>query len=417
MKKAIPLLIAIVILGVIFGISINYKNKIVQNTLESTSDAPSSNNNDRELTEDDIIAKTDDGLYKLYYKNDIAAITYKDASLNIYSIGKSIELETPVFYYHDFDKDGKKDLIIRMIDNYDASIKKDFNTYTLVFVKPIEQDDGSFVITTFSANAKLWKTTFKNAVKEQMSQLKNTNKFIQYVMTNPTSAIEYDENTGISTNKYVGFAKADCDEAKNYYNVTGYYKGLGDYNIDENGKISLEIQLFVNYKETENPVQIGNLHCTLGIDVDHFYIEQNSISFVPLDGYEITDPRNTAKEDWSYPIENQSSSNSNDKVINSFKAELDISENLDSDKYYFHLMEGELANVESIDFTQSDVTLTPKKGFSFDEEQLKSGKFAVTDINDMDISDGASINNGRLIINFDKAYSKYELEKVTVTFG
>ena len=417
MKKAIPLLIAIVILGSIFGFSVNYQKQRVKNTLETTSAAPETTKADKELTSDDIILQTDDGLYKLYYKNNTATITYKDARLDFYSMNKSIELETPVFHYHDYDKDGKKDLIIRIIDSYDATSRDGVNTYSLVYIRPIEQEDGSVTLSTFTANTKLWKRIFNSSVKEQLSQLKNTNKYIQYVMTNPTAAIEYDENTGISTNSYVYFAKTDCDENKNYYTVSNYYKGLGVYNIDENGKISLDIQFFVNYKETGTSVQIGNLHCSLSIDVDHFYIVQGSISLEPFEDYEIADPRNTAKEDWTYPITNLSSSNNDDKVINSFSAELEISENLTGDSYHFHLMEGELVNVESIDFTQGDVTLTPKSGCSFDEDQLNSGHFSIKNQNGIDISDGASIIDGKLIIRFDKTYDKIDMQKVTVSFG
>ena len=416
MKKAIPLLIVLILLGVIFGASSFYKNKHHIENPKNSTPGNTYRTQSKELTDDDIIVQTDDGKYKLYYKNRIVYVTYEDAKLEFNTWSRAIELETPTLHYMDFDKDGENELIIRIIDNFNDVKETTADTYNLFFINPVEKD-GKIELNCFSAQQSLWINAFKHGVKEEISQLNNTKKFIQYVMTNKGTAITYDENTGLSKNKYVGYAKTDCDDRKQYYTLSSYYKGVGVYSVLENGKVTLDIQLFVTYEETREAYQIGNIHCDIKFDSSHFYLASDSISFIPLKEYEITDPRDTAQEKWSYAISNLSSSDGSDTVIDSLSAELELIRYYTSDEYHFEYMGGELVNVQSIDFTESGVTLTAKQGYSFNTAGLQTGKYSVLIGDNIDISDTAIINNNQLIIKFDKTYDKEDLEKVTISFG
>ncbi len=296
MKKAIPLLIALVILGTIFGASAAYRNHQQAESLRTTAAPRTETTESKELTENDVIVQTDDGKYKLYYKNNTATLTYGDAKLEFYTWGRSIELETPTFHYMDFNDDGENELIIRIIDSYNDVKSTSSKSYSLFFIHPVEKN-GKIELSSFSAQPSMWKRTFQAYVKEEISQLKNTKKYIQFVMTNNGNTISYDEKTGIAKNKYVGYAKTDSDDKGQYYTVLSYYKGVGVYSVLDNGKITLDIQLFVTYEEIKDARQIGNIHCEVACDSSHFYVKSDTISFIPLEEYEIDDPRDTVQND------------------------------------------------------------------------------------------------------------------------
>ena len=291
MKKAIALIIALVLLGTIFGLSATYRNHKQAETMKTTNRPIVNTTQDKEITDEDIVVQTEDGKYKLYYKNNIATLTYEDAKLEFFTWGRSIELETPGLYYMDFDDDGKNELIIKLIDSFNDVKENSASTYSLFFVKPVTDGNGETTLSFFDAQSSLWKKSFDAYVNEEISQLKTDKSCIQFVMTNNDNQITYDEKTGITNNKYVGFAKADSNEKGEPYTVLSYYKGAGVYSIDEDGSISLDIQLFVTYEEVKDAYQIGNIHCDIAFDSTHFYIQEDTISFVALEEYEIADPR------------------------------------------------------------------------------------------------------------------------------
>lgn len=291
MKKAIPLLAALVLLGTIFGVSSAYRNHKQAEAMKTTASPIHSTTQSKELTDNDIVVQTDDGKYKLYHKNNIATLTYDDAKLEFFTWSRSIELETPTLYYMDFDDDGEKELIIRLIDSFSDIDNPASKTYSLFFIQPSTDENGKAKLSSFDAQSGMWKRIFAAYVKEEISQLKIDKNCIQFVMTNNGNEITYDEQTGITNNKYVGFAKTDCDENGEPYTVLSYYKGAGIYTVADDGSISLDVQLFVTYEEAKDAYQIGNIHCEVAFDSTHFYLHENTVEFIPLEEYEIDDPR------------------------------------------------------------------------------------------------------------------------------
>lgn len=202
---------------------------------------------------------------------------------------KSIEVKTPELYYNDFDGDGAKELLISVVDNYNDDIGTTDYSTTLYLVK--EEESGSEkTLRYITAGEDLWKNTFKYSVKFEITQLKTEDRQLQFAMNNAGETISYDEKTGITDNKYVSYARAAAAGIGKYYTYESYSRGLGVYSVSDSGEITLDIRTFIKYSELNEPIYVGNVHCTLMVSGDSFGIKPNSISFQVLDGYKVESP-------------------------------------------------------------------------------------------------------------------------------
>lgn len=98
------------------------------------------------------------------------------------------------------------------------------------------------------------------------------------------------KKTGITDNKYVSYARAAAAGIGKYYTYESYSRGLGVYSVSDSGEITLDIRTFIKYSELNEPIYVGNVHCTLMVSGDSFGIKPNSISFQVLDGYKVESP-------------------------------------------------------------------------------------------------------------------------------
>lgn len=416
MKKFIPLFLLLIAFIGIFIYSVNYRNsRMNENVSQSVTNEHKQT--DSALSKADIIAYNEEGGYRLYYKNNIATITYKEAKLEFSNWGGSIEFQTPQLYYNDFDGDGEKELIIRLVDDYSSITGQTVYSYSLYLIKPVDVD-GETRLSYVAAQSSNWKNVFGSAINFEVTQLKECRKFLQFAMNDADSPIHYDEKTGITDNKYVSYAKADCSSKKEYYNVSKYNRGLGIYNVLDDGTITLDIQIIINYEESELSYHIGNIHCEMRLKEGEFDIKPNTISFIPLDSYKITNPQDVAAENWTYYISNNSSADSENTVIDNINAAFSINSYSTNNSLNFGNMVGGIKNVDEIIFTQSNVTLKAKSGYLFDSAQVQEGRYEVFIGNDnQDISYTASVNGDELIINFDKTYDKEDFSTVKINFG
>lgn len=416
MKKIIPLVVLLIAVIGVFVFSINYRNKQLTQQNITAENTTYNQNTDNTITEADIIAENEEAGCKLYFKNNVATLEYSGAKLEFDNWDRAIAVKMPELYYNDFDNDGTKELIIRIVDNYSDVTGNDEYSYTLYLIKP-EEKDGETVLNYTTAQASTWKTVFNNLVKFEVTQLIECKKFLQFAMNDSDKAINYDEKTGITDNKHVSYAQADSSAKKEFYTITRYSRGLGIYNIQEDGTITLDVQVIINYEETVGDYHIGNIHCDMMIQDGVFMVKPKTISFVVLDKYKITDPRDTAENNWSYEYNNLSTTPSDNAVIKNISYSLTLSGSSTRANGYLGNMTDDIKYINSIEFDESGVVLKAKNGCSFDAEQLNNGRFKVTINNNQDISYTAKINNNELIIAFDKTYDKEDLSTVNINFG
>lgn len=417
MKKFIPLILLVIVFIGVYIYSANYRdNKIQQNS--SSSSSYEYHPTDDVLSEADLVAYNEESGYKLYYKNGIATVAYNDATLEFSNWGTSIDLQPPELYYNDFDENGEKELIIKLVDDYSSITGQTVYSYSLYMIKSAVNDDGETTLSYIAAQSSNWKNVFGQAINFEVTQLKDCKKFLQFAMNDADTPIKYDEKTGITDNKYVSYAKADCNSKKQYYIISKYSRGLGIYNVLDDGKITLDIQIIINYEESDLNYHIGNVHCEMRLKDGKFGIKPNTISFIPLDSYKITNPQDVAAENWKYNISNNSSADIDNTVIDNVNAQFSINSYSTSDSQYFGNMIGGIKNIDNITFTQADVTLKAKSGYSFDNALVENGKFEVLIGEDgQDISYTADIKGDELIVRFDKTYDKEDLQSVTINFG
>ncbi len=152
---------------------------------------------------------------------------------------------------------------------------------------------------------------------------------------------------------------------------------------------------------------------------EKFQVKPKTISFETLDEYKVTDPRESAKENWSYTINNTSpAAQSNSKVIKSVDASFTVNTSAIHSQQALAGETSDIKNAEHIIFSQNGISIIAKDGFSFDKTQLDEGRFSVL-VNDGkdDISYSAAIRDNTLFIYFDKTYDRDKLGRVQIIFG
>jgi hypothetical protein len=404
-----------VLVGV-FAYSINYRNEKIASSSTGSSDKIEYSTQDSTLTDSDIVAENKEAGYKLYLKDSVATVTYNDTvSLDFYNWKKSISLETPTLYYNDYDGDGEKELIIPIIDDYTDITGETYYSHTLYIFKT-SVENGETVLNYYAAQSSDWKTVFNNAVKFEITQLPNCKKILQFALNDVGKDINYDAETGITDDKYVSYAKAVCGEDKQYYTYSSYNIGLGFYNVQDDGTITLDIQVLVKFEEDSENYYIGNIHCQMTVGESSFGVKANTIYFDVADDYKVNDPRETADESWSYTINNLSTSTKSSKTISSVNAEFTLSSYNTSESQYFENLTGGIQEIDTVTITDKSITLTPQSGYSFDKTKINNGKFEV-DVDGVDISYTATISDNALVITFDKSYSKDDISSISVKFG
>lgn len=438
MKKSIVaiVLLLIAVIGV-FVFSYHYRNqKVSQQTSDihttaapTTSEEPKSEESqpsdegNRLLFED----KTND--YQVYYDGSVVNIVHKDYSRQFTSWTYSVNCETPTMFCKDYDGDGEVELLLKIVNGKKDVVYSDdesIYTYSVYMFKPVVTSSGEKTFSSLIASADTWKAPFESAIKCEMTQLEGCKKILQFAMNDSDKEISYNKETGITTNKYVGYAAALANTNGKFYKLSRWSKGAGIYNIDDKGNLTLDIQVLVNYEETTQTHYIGNIHCEMDIINNKFNIAPKTIVFNPLEQCQVNDPRDTAKNNWECVISN-ASTNTNFKSTNIdwIESELSLKNTSDKSTQYFESIQSKIKCVDTVKFTQDKVVLTAKEGYTFSEPIAESGKFSVIINNGEDnasnIAYTCTVENknktSTLTITFDKTYDKEDFDKVLINFG
>ncbi len=429
MKKTIIATVAILIAVVgIFAFSIQYRNKKETEDIRSVSTGQHTARTEKttvaiEDNAGNLIAENKEGDYQLYSDGDKVVLVHGDYRHEFTSWNWSVMQETPKMFYKDYDGDGAKELLIRIVNGVTENNK--VYTYALYLFKPAVTDNGAKDFKIITASTDTWKTPFEQAIKCEIIQL-NCKKYIQFTMDDIYEKIVYDEKTGITQSEYAGYAKAMTSIKKEYYTLDRWSKGAGIYRVDDDGNISLDIQVLVNYKEVKDTQYIGDIHCNLEMKNGVFDIVPNTIVFLAAEQYAILDPRDTAREAWSVSITNSSkNTNFQSSEIDWIETEFDLSGNHTEISESFEKRKSKIKYVDKVEFTEGTLTLTAKDGFEFQQRMADKGSYSLIIKDDknkeIDICYTCEIKkvSGKsiLVYTFDKTYDKEDLNNAVIKFG
>lgn len=418
------IVVLLVATSVIFVFSNNYrKSKIADSIVLTTQKiGEATEKADTRI----LVAENEESGYKLYKDNGTVILCKDDVEQSFDIWYPSVSSHTPELYYNDFDDDGEKELLIIMISNsisYYSGKTDYFNAAVLVDgVK--ENDDSSKEFITITAGVDSWKAPFTSAIKCEMNQLISCDKYIQFVMDDVSSELVYDEATGISSNKYVYYARALKNGNGSYAQLERWQKGACKYSVSDDGKIKLDITVLAYYQDIAKPQILGCIDMTMHTVKDKFDIVPKSISFIADDAYFCSDPRVSATEGWTKVIKNSAQPASvQDTDIDWIEAELSLPNGYNQTTVSFAGMTSEIKNVDRIEINEGALTLYAKEGYAFSNRALSS--YSVTakigPQENYDISYSCKIDsiNGEnaLTVYFDKTYNFEDLKSITVKYG
>lgn len=432
MKKSIPIIAVLLIVIVVFVVSMQYKKNKVNNDIsvvpnEVVTQATNQETTTEKPRENVLLVETDDKEYQVYFDGKILTFIHGAHKFELENFDWYVGVEEPTVCSVDVDGDGQKELLFRMIYTAVETYNNNWEyVYTVMMFKPVTRSDGKKEFDVKIANNDTWRTVFEQSINCEMTQLKNCKKILQFAMDDVDKKIAYDEKTGISLGKHVGYAKALTNSNNEYYTLDRWKRGAGIYKMDKDGNITLDIQVLISYEGTGATQYIGDIHCDIDLIDGKFSVVPKTILFKPSEYYKVNDPRDTAKNKWSCVINNSSSqSGFKETDIDWIENEFSLTDINGTVNRQFGDMPSKIKCVDSIRFTQNGITITAKPDYNFSPHMVESGKFSVIQNvgknNEVDIAYTAVIKeiDGRstLVIVFDRTYDKDELSNIKINFG
>lgn len=423
MKKIIAIILTLAVLICAFVASVAYRNRKNEEQHQSLQVLSSETASDEEMvnSNDEPVIVTDDGVYKIYFNGKIVTIINGDYKTEVDGWQSIFSSELPKAVSKNMDSDDEKELLLRIpIGNSDGT---QTTTYVIYLFDPYTDEDGEKTFYRNATGNSTWTTPFEQTVRAEVTQLSSCKKILQYAMESVENQIEYDKN-GLGTGNYVGYARALSDDNGQYYTYKDWSLGQGIYSLDDDGNITLDIQVIVEYEEVKKTQIIGFVHCNIQYENGSFSIVPKKIDFRAQDIYRVSDPREITDSKWSVTVNNQGPNpDFQNKNIDWLEWEYDVSSAGTSQSLNFETLSSKIKCVDTVKFTQSSVTLTAKEGYTF--ASATKGNFAVIlnngDDDQVDIAYTCSVNtvDGRstMVITLDKNYSKNELSDMTLKLG
>jgi hypothetical protein len=256
----------------------------------------------------------------------------------------------------------------------------------------------------------------------EISQLKTCNKIVQFAMNFAGNGIHYDKETGITKEGHAGYFSALQDSKGNYLTVDTWSKGVGEYSVDDDNVININVKINVSYKDTTSTQQAGSIHFKLAKKSDgDFYIASKSLVFNASDSYKVADPTVVNTDEWQY-VENNAdkSTPTSDTIINWVKYDTHYNANTTTQTIDFSSNSTEAKYLKSIEITNNSVVLTAKEEFAFDTS-YSSGEFSVIINDEYNIAYTAELsvngNNQIVTIKFDRNYAQNEINSLSINYG
>jgi len=417
LKVFIVLILAV---GVVFGV-FRYTNPEAFNNgadseLTTVSKPAATEKNSNRV----LLASLEEEEFYLYKGSKGVLLKHGKNEFTFTNWSKLIDAETPQMVYADINKDGKNELIIKAVSEQKDNGKYIYEIYVLL---PRTDDEGKESFDVAFASGTTWSSILDNYITEEMRQLKNCKKIIQFSMNAKGKAITYDNKTGIATSGYSGYARALQDSKGNYLTIDNWSKGDGIYDISKDNKISISIDINISYKNSTLVQNAGTIYFELTLTDDNkFQVTERTMVFKARDDFRVSDPRKTAEESWSYTEKNSNKTTSQaNEVIQWIKYTPQYSSDVFTQTKDFSTEISDISKIKTLYLCESYVTLTAKAGYSFDKSALNSGEFSVVINDKLDISYTAEITKSGseevLKITFDKAYPQSEIKKITFNYG
>lgn len=422
-RVAVVLLIAC---GIIFAYSYNYRQEKITDSFELTT-ADISGSKTTTKAERKLVAEQEEGGYQLYLDGDAVILVHEGIEKTLNNWAAAVKQETPKMYYKDYDGDGEGELLIQLVNSVTNDNGANRYVYNLYLFEPVEKN-GKSDFNIISANSDTWKVPFEESIRAEMSQLKSCEKIIQFVMDDAGKPLTYDKETGLTNNKYVGFACALRNREGGYEKLLRWNKGDGFYSVDENGDITLDIRVIAYYEDVKNPQYIGNIHTDIGIIGGAFDIVPSTINFVASEDYRVTSPLEASDESWSSTIRNSYSPTAredDDRVIDWIEASFDLSADFTQKTISYYGTSSQIKCIDTVVITPSSLTLTAKEGYTFSSSILNTFSYYVKIHPDTDSEYNIEYNGEIktvgdrqvLVVNFDRAYSREDLNNMEFNFG
>jgi hypothetical protein len=387
-----------------------------QTSLTTVTKAPATEkNSDREL-----LASLEDEDFYLYKSSDTIILTHNKKEYEYYNWSSYIDSEEPTLYYNDFDDDGEKELLVKAVCDVNESTKE--YTYEMYYLDPVTDENGNddFEVTLLSKS--FYSQLLDEQIAMEISQLKTCNKIVQFAMNFAGNGIHYDKETGITKEGHAGYFSALQDSKGNYLTVDTWSKGVGEYSVDDDNVININVKINVSYKDTTSTQQAGSIHFKLAKKSDgDFYIASKSLVFNASDSYKVADPTVVNTDEWQY-VENNAdkSTPTSDTIINWVKYDTHYNANTTTQTIDFSSNSTEAKYLKSIEITNNSVVLTAKEEFAFDTS-YSSGEFSVIINDEYNIAYTAELsvngNNQIVTIKFDRNYAQNEINSLSINYG
>ena len=367
-----------------------------------------------------LLSSIEEEDYYLYKGSKGVLLKHGKNEFTFSNWSKLIDAETPVMRLADFNKDGEKELLIKAVSDKNSDGTFIYELYMLI---PKKDDDGNEAFDVAYASKSTWSSILDNNIVEEMRQLKSCKKIIQFAMNSKNKGIEYDKETGIALNGYVGYARALQNNKGEYMTVDKWNKGNGIYDISDKNKISISVDININYKDSDKTQNVGKIYFELFLNKKNvFQVTEKSMVFKPNKEYKVSNPKKVAEAPWSYTENNSNKSSSETgEVIQWIKYSTGYDpETFTQTKDYSSRL-SDINKIKSINLTDSFVELIAKDGYTFDNSSQQSGDFSVIINDKTDISYTAEIKSSSsgesLIITFDKSYPQSEIKTITFNYG
>ncbi|MBR1762358.1 MAG: hypothetical protein IJ731_03205 [Eubacterium sp.] len=367
-----------------------------------------------------LLASLEKDGYYLYKGSKGVLLRHGKNEFTFTSWSRLIDAEPPLMRLADFNEDGKDELLIRAVSEKREDGSFIYEIYLLI---PKTDTNGKEAFDVVYASKNTWTSILNNNIIEEVRQLKSCNKIIQFAMNTKDKSIAYDKATGIAKSGYAGYARALQNDKGQYMTIDKWTKGNGIYQVSDDNKISVSIDINISYKDSTKVQSAGIVYFELFLNSkNNFQVTERSMVFKANKEYRVSNPKKTAKEPWSY-TENNSDKNPSkaQEVIQWIKYSPDFSSDIITQTKDLNPEISDINKIQKIKLTENFAELTAKSGCSFEEKSVNTGEFSVILNDKYDISYTAEIiktKNGEILkITFDKAYPQSEIKKITINYG
>lgn len=341
---------------------------------------------------------------------------------------KYIMLEKPEMHYRDYDSNpDDNELVIRIV----SSINDETGDYIYDFylLNIFTDDKGEEQIDLVVASERAWRTILGDAIKMEVSQPSYCPKFVQISMTYKwEKGITYNED-GIADTLYTAYAHAVKDGKGGYLETERWSFGQGAYDFTSDDEMKVNIDVVIHYKNSSVIQKIGKIRFELALnDQNDFACQAKTMSFTPYDEYKSLSPQYTSDKNWSYTEYNsdKSVSATGDKIIDWLKYSFEYDKTINEKTVSYSSEATEMRNIEKLVFTNNDIKLYAKEGYTFSKIPAETGAFKVV-INEgypkscYEIAYKAKINeeNGKqvLTITLEHSYPQKYFVNLTIYYN